>query len=152
MHGSVDWITVGSEISRAEPRYVPDGEEHWNNCLVYPAKKKVSLEDPFFTCYDYLQECLQRTGVCITIGYSCRDYDALTRVQSAMLNNEGLILVVVSPDANEIVRQLGFPLERMRPIASCFGIGEAAAPYLAALKNCLESDVPTSPLPPVATT
>jgi hypothetical protein len=144
LHGSADWITVASRIQRAEPRYVPDGEEHWNNCLVYPAKKKVSLEDPYFTCYDYLQQCLQNTRICLTIGYSFRDYDALTRVKSAMLNNDRLILVLISPNANELARELGFPGERVRSIALPFGHGETVAPYMNALKDCLETELSVS--------
>jgi hypothetical protein len=144
LHGSADWITIDSRIRRAEPRYVTDGEENWNNCLVYPAKKKVSLEDPYFTCYDYLLQCLERTNICVTIGYSFRDYDALTRVKSAMLNNEHLVLIVISPDASEVVNRLGFQPHRARPIDLPFGHGEASEPYLTALKNCFESVAPAS--------
>jgi hypothetical protein len=145
LHGSADWIMIGSRIRRAEPRYVTDGEEHWSNCLVYPAKKKVSLEDPYFTCYDYFLHCLEQTKVCVTIGYSFRDYDALTRVKSAMLNNERLILIVIAPDATEVVHRLGFSPERAKAIDLPFGRGGAGQHYLTALRNCLESVAPTGP-------
>lgn len=144
LHGSTNWITIGSRIRHAEPRYVADGEEHWNNCLIYPAKKKVSLEDPYFTSYDYLLRCLERTNVCVTVGYSFRDYDALTRLKSAMFNNERLVLIVVSPDATEVLHRLGLPPERVKAVDLPFGHGGAAQPYLTALKNCFESIVPAS--------
>ena len=97
------------------------------------------MEDPYFTSYDYFLRCLERTNICVTVGYSFRDYDALTRLKSAMFNNERLVLILVSPDATEVLDRLGLPPERVKAVDLPFGHGGAVQPYLTALKNCFES-------------
>jgi hypothetical protein len=142
LHGSTDWILIDSMIRRAEARYVTEGEEHWQNCLIYPARKKVALEDPYFTCYDYLARCFERAQTCLTIGYSFRDYDALMRLRAAMFQNEKLNLLLVSPTAKELVANLLLPTERISPIAAAFGLG-MVPDYLAHLARYFETMFPT---------
>jgi hypothetical protein len=138
LHGSADWILIDSMIRRAEARYVAEGDEHWNNCLIYPAKKKVALQDPYFTCYDYLTRCFEKTQTCLTIGYSFRDYDALMRLRAAIRQDEKLNLLLVSPNATEVVTQFSLPTERILPIDAPFGVPGMVPDYLAGVKGYFE--------------
>ena len=133
LHGSADWIVINSRIRRAEARHVVDGEEHWTNCLIYPARRKVALEDPHFTCYDYLTRCLEATRVCLTIGYSFRDYDALMRLHAAMAANDKLRLLLLSPKATDVLKGDEYLAGRWSPIDAPFGAptGIASGSYRA---------------------
>jgi hypothetical protein len=142
LHGSADWITINSRIRRAEARYVADGEEHWTNCLIYPARRKVALQDPYFTCYDYFARCLDTARVCLTIGYSFRDYDALMRLRAATLFNEKLRLLLVSPNAADVLREDGYLKGRVIPINAPFGLptsSDSNANYLSFVAEQLGS-------------
>jgi len=143
LHGSADWIQIDSTIRRAEARYVLDGDEHWRNCLIYPAKKKIALADPYYTCYDYLVRCFEKTQTCLTIGYSFRDYDALLRLRGAIFHNEKLNLLLVSPNATEVVAQLFLPPGRVFPIDALFGAPAMAPDYLAQVMGYFERILPS---------
>jgi hypothetical protein len=143
LHGSADWIQINSTIRRAEARYVAEGDEHWNNCLIYPAKRKVALQDPYFTSYDYLARCFEKTQTCLTIGYSFRDYDALMRLRGAMFQNEKLNLLLVSPNATEVAAQLLLSPGRVLAIDAAFEVPGMAPDYLAQLSAYFERILPS---------
>ncbi len=94
-------------------------QERYSNALIYPAMRKVGTRDPYFTAYDYFQRCCERAGLCVVVGYSFRDYNALTRLRNAVRLNPLLELYLISPNALEIA---GKELVGMkcRPIAMPF--------------------------------
>jgi len=106
LHGSASWVRrKGQVIKLPFPVYAGGGEDY-ENALIYPATRKVAIDDPFFTAYDYLQRTLDGCGCCIVIGYSFRDYDALTKLVSASIFNPRLRLLVVDPNAEALCRNL----------------------------------------------
>ena len=78
----------------------------YQNMMIYPATRKVAIEDPYFTAYDYLEKCLSSTQICLVIGYSFRDYDTLMRFKSAALANKELVIAILDPKANELKETL----------------------------------------------
>lgn len=105
LHGSVDWVRGGARIERGTPLF-SGIDDLYRNVLIYPATKKVAIEDPFFTCYTYLQECLSEAKYCLFAGYSFRDYDVITRIRAAVRQNAGLIIQVLDPAARKLVENL----------------------------------------------
>lgn len=120
LHGSADWIRMEDATVKSPPFFAPDGSGY-QNILIYPAKRKVAIDEPFFTAYDYYQRCLERARFCIVIGYSFRDYDALTKLMSAAGINPNLRLLVIDPQASghcKMLRSKGIPAD---PLAKRFG-------------------------------
>jgi hypothetical protein len=93
----------------------------YQNVLIYPATRKVAVDEPYFTAYDYYQKCCERAKLCLTIGYSFRDYDALTRLRGAMSGNAELRLAVLSPNAQMALKLLPFAPVRTVPLSFYFG-------------------------------
>jgi len=122
VHGSTSWTKTPRGIVRsAAPIYTVDDSSH-QNVLIYPARKKVAVEDPFFTAYDYFQRCMERCKLCVTIGYSFRDEDALTRLRSAASMNRDLKVLVLDPNSAEICSKKLIPLGvNAQPIGRSFG-------------------------------
>jgi hypothetical protein len=104
LHGSANWVKRGGRILRL-PFPIYEGEDY-ENVLIYPATRKVALDDPFFTGYDYFQRTMDACGCCIVIGYSFRDYDALTKLASASGFNPRLKVLVVDPQPENIRERL----------------------------------------------
>jgi hypothetical protein len=79
MHGSADWNRdkMSNEIRLGLPIYLEN--DRFENTVIYLATRKVAFQEPYSTAYDYFQRCCEKAFLCITIGYSFRDYDALTR-------------------------------------------------------------------------
>ena len=101
LHGSADWILAeDGTIQLGSPVYMK--QERYSNALIYPAMRKVGTRDPYFTAYDYFQRCCERAGLCVVVGYSFRDYNALTRLRNAVRLNPLLELYLISPNALEI--------------------------------------------------
>lgn len=133
IHGSTNWTKAGRRIVKSPAQvYVEDDSAH-ENVLIYPAKKKVAIEEPFFTGYDYFQKCMEKCLFCIVIGYSFRDYDALTKLMSAARDNEKLKLVFLDPKARGICEQLHARGVRAAGIPTSFTAGKGIADYLARL-------------------
>ena len=105
LHGSVDWIRKGTRIERGTPLF-SGTDALYKNVVIYPATKKVAIEDPFFTCYTYLQECLSKAKYCLFAGYSFRDYDVITRIRSATRHNPGLRIQILDPTAKSLAERL----------------------------------------------
>jgi SIR2-like domain len=106
LHGSTDWIRSGKRIVRNTGPVFAQGDGAHSNVLIYPATKKVAYEQPYVTCYSYLEDCLSKARRCLVIGYSFRDYDTITRFQSSARKNPQLEIEVVTPDASALVRRL----------------------------------------------
>jgi hypothetical protein len=93
----------------------------YSNMLIYPATRKIATEDPFYTGYEYFERCCERAKLCIAIGYSFRDYDALTRLRGAMSVNENLRLLLVGPSAEKVLARIPIPKDRKIPWPRKFG-------------------------------
>jgi hypothetical protein len=135
LHGSADWVTEkgSGEISITPP--VLHTDTRYENTVIYPATRKVAIEEPYSTAYDYFQRCSEHAKVCVTIGYSFRDYDMLTRFRSAARLNPDLKVLLISPRASELKLKLG---ERV----NCECVDQpfdAAKGYEAALTSVLPS-------------
>jgi hypothetical protein len=123
LHGSANWFRHKGRIVKSRPIYDPSDPEY-RNLMIYPATRKVAIEDPFFTAYDYLEQCLDKAQGCLVIGYSFRDYDALMRLKSARLSNKHLRVVVLDPHADDICTTLGANGITAHPIPYIFGPDE----------------------------
>jgi len=91
------------------------------NVLIYPAKTKVAIDDPYFTCYYYLQECLSNARIAIFIGYSFSDYDVLTKIKGSFISNPELKIIILDPNANSIIREYFGENKSIIPITLPFG-------------------------------
>jgi hypothetical protein len=140
IHGSTNWTKAGKRITKSStPIFVEDDSAH-ENVLIYPATRKVAIEDPFFTGYDYFQKCTEHCSLCIVIGYSFRDYDSLTKFMSASRSNEQLKLLIIDPRAKEICSSLKERGIRAEPLASSLSLGpesEETKAYLLLLKSAV---------------
>jgi len=105
LHGSANWHRDHGRVIKGLPTY-DVGDPDYQNVMIYPATRKVATEDPFFTAYDYLEQCLDKADSCLVIGYSFRDYDTLMRFKSAKLSNKHLRIAVLDPAAETICRYL----------------------------------------------
>jgi hypothetical protein len=101
LHGSADWFKAQNQIVRSQPTFNA-AERGYENLMIYPARRKVAIDEPYFTAYDYLEKCLTSARMCLVIGYSFRDYDTLMRFKAASLSNPDLRITVFDPNATEI--------------------------------------------------
>jgi hypothetical protein len=122
LHGSANWHRDGGRIIKGLPTY-DAGDPDFQNVMIYPATRKVAIEDPFFTAYDYLEQCLDRAERCLVIGYSFRDYDTLMRFKSAKLSNKSLDIEVLDPAANDLCEHLRSHGISAHPFPHEFGTG-----------------------------
>jgi hypothetical protein len=131
LHGSVTWYEERGVIKFLGASLHLNGKGSIKNAIIYPAKNKIALGDPFFTAYDYFQRCLDRASVAIFIGYSFRDYDTVTKIKSAFKYNPKLKVLVLSLHASEIV-DATFPIFRdsIETIRFKFGTPLHQASYL----------------------
>jgi len=104
LHGSTNWHKEGTRIIKGPSTY-DVGDPDYQNVMIFPATRKVAIDEPFFTAYDYLEQCLDKAESCLVIGYSFRDYDTLMRFKSAKLSNKRLKIVVLDPSADTICDQ-----------------------------------------------
>jgi hypothetical protein len=128
LHGSANWHLEQGRIVKGPPTYDAD-DPNYQNVMIYPATRKVAIEDPFFTAYDYLEQCLDKADSCLVIGYSFRDYDTLMRFKSAKLSNRNLRIAVLDPNAEGICRYLEQHGILAYPIGYALG-GDQEAEYL----------------------
>jgi hypothetical protein len=138
LHGSVDWVRVkaSQKIRRGQAMFDVMDSDAYENILIYPATRKIATDDPFYTGYEYFERCCERATVCVAIGYSFRDYDALTRLRGAVSANDDLILILVDPRAEEVLKTIPIPEERKVPLNVRFG---GLPEQLAMLSELLES-------------
>ncbi len=123
LHGSVDWLSVKSSqrIRRGQAMFDVLDSDAYGNVLIYPATRKIATDDPFYTGYEYFERCCERAKVCIAIGYSFRDYDALTRLRGAASLNDDLQLVIVDPNADKVLPEVWVSGKRRVPLSVKFG-------------------------------
>jgi hypothetical protein len=127
LHGSANWHRDQGRIVKGLPTY-DVGDPNYQNVMIYPATRKVATEDPFFTAYDYLEQCLDKADSCLVIGYSFRDYDTLMRFKSAKLSNRRLKIAVLDPAATSICEFLDGQGFTAFPIP--FALGNQEPEYL----------------------
>jgi hypothetical protein len=84
--------------------------------------RKIALEEPYYTGYDYFRHSCQNAKCLLVIGYSFRDYDALSILRSACSANPNLKIIVVSPHANDVVAPTPWLAERCVCIEYPFGM------------------------------
>ncbi len=107
LHGSTNWIRgTDGRLVRAVSIHAPETEHGYQNAMIYPATRKVAIEEPYFTCYDYLGKCLSRAEFCLVVGYSFCDYDVLTRFRAATISNEKLRIAILDPNAQSICSEI----------------------------------------------
>jgi len=121
LHGSARWYDLDSRPVQLPFIHFASSETPYQNLLIYPAKNKVALKDPFFTAYDYLQRVLDECRLLICIGYSFRDYDALSKLKSCSLFNQNLSVLVIDPDAEKLSKQLQEDGVRAIPLKAKLG-------------------------------
>jgi SIR2-like domain len=142
LHGSADWIKMRGACVKAPP-FFADDKSGYENILIYPARRKVAIAEPFFTAYDYFQRIMEKTRLCIVIGYSFRDYDALTKLMSAATANPHLRLAVIDPQAPSRCKTLKSHGIQGEPITKQFGNPADAPAILDSLRTIASK---TSPL------
>jgi hypothetical protein len=123
LHGSVTWYEERGMVKYLGASLHLNGKGSIKNTIIYPAKNKIALGDPFFTAYDYFQRCLDRASIALFIGYSFRDYDTVTKIKSALKHNPNLRILVLSVHASKVVDAI-FPIfrDRIEAIPFKFGI------------------------------
>lgn len=99
----------------------------YENVLIYPATRKIATADPYYSAYEYYQRCCERASVCLAIGYSFRDYDALTRLRGAASANEGLKVALIAPSAKATLTNVNMEPDRKKPFDFCFGDNQSLA-------------------------
>ncbi len=141
MHGSVDWVLAKKRgiIIRTPPFHQMIDSASYKNILIYPATRKVAIYDPYFTAYDYYGRCSEHARLLLTIGYSFRDYDALTRLKSAALFNSKLGLALLAPDSDAIISGLPFLSEKFAALPFAFG-GPKLSEYLQFVSSLIEEN------------
>lgn len=135
MHGSVDWIHNKNRgaIVRSQPFHQMIDSGTYKNIMIYPATNKVANDDPYYTAYDYYGRCCERSQLCVVIGYSFRDYDALSKLRSAASYNPVLKLLVIDPQAEALCAN------------TLQSNGIAAEPVVARFGSQLEESIPHVP-------
>ena len=123
LHGSANWHLEQNRVIKGPPTYDVDDPDY-RNVMIYPATRKVAIEDPFFTAYDYLEQCLDKADSCLVVGYSFRDYDTLMRFKSAKLSNRHLKIAVLDPAADNICKNLEAHGISAYPIPYALGGGQ----------------------------
>jgi len=121
LHGSTTWIRLGRRILNSPPMYAGD-DKMCENIMIFPATRKIAIEDPFFTAYDYLEKCLGAAELCLSIGYSFRDYDTLMRFKAAKISNPVLKVCVLDPSAERLRDTLGIHGIDATPLPFMFGV------------------------------
>ena len=108
LHGSVNWMRIASsgKIVQALPMYDIIDSDEYQNVIIYPAGSKLATTDPYLTGYNYFAKCCEHAKLIIAVGYSFRDYDALTNLLRARKANESLRLLLLSPDSYDILESI----------------------------------------------
>lgn len=126
IHGSVDWVHSKAidKITRGPAMFDALDSDAYSNVLIYPATNKITTVDPYYSGYEYLHRCSEKALKLLAIGYSFRDYEATTRLRSAVALNDQLHLVLVSPNADKAVPGIPIPTQQKSSINGSFGEAE----------------------------
>lgn len=130
LHGSTDWVKRGGRIVKSVPMFGGEDVLH-QNVLIFPATRKIAIEDPYFTSYDYLGRCLESAKFCLVVGYSFRDYDTLARFKAARIENPKLTISILDPNANGVTALLAKYGIQSTPHPYAVGVQESE--YISAL-------------------
>jgi len=108
LHGSVNWMRMvsGGAIVQSLPMYDLIDSDEFQNTIIYPAGNKTATSEPYLTAYHYFSRCCENAKIVVAIGYSFRDYDVLISLLKARQVNEKLQLLLLSPDAYNILRTI----------------------------------------------
>jgi len=128
LHGSINWRRIEDGIIKATdviPPPIYHDPEQPEHILIYPARRKVASEDPFFSCYNALQRTLDEANLCVFIGYSFRDYDCLNRIQSSLLHNKNLRILICDLRATDLKDEFFGINDRVLCFEGAFGMDDA---------------------------
>jgi hypothetical protein len=139
LHGSTSWFNNGENFIKSDAAVYAGDDSSFENILIYPARRKIASDDPFFTAYDYFQRTLENCKLCIVIGYSFRDYDALSRLRSAASYNPNLRLLVLDPGASVLTERLTAQGVNAGPLGQSFGDKEGEQVYLRAIRDLVST-------------
>jgi len=134
LHGSTNWLRRGDRIVRG-PEVYTAYDPLVSNVLIYPAERKVTVGDPFFTGYHYLQQILANAECLVSVGYSFRDMDALTRVKSAVRSNPKFRIAVITPDAKPLAERLSKSGIRAEPFTQPYYPPHSNESFIQTLRN-----------------
>lgn len=138
LHGSICWYESNNQIRYFDIPIHQVGNGRAKNVLIYPAKTKIALTDPYFTAYDYFQRCLDNAEFGIFIGYSFRDYDTVTKIKSSLNLNEKLRLIILDPWAEQLITTIFRDFEkRFIGVNYYFGRKGQIGKYLDEIKDIL---------------
>lgn len=143
VHGSVNWMRLMAtgKVVQSLPMYDVADSDEYQNTVIYPTGNKVATSEPYLTAYHYFERCCERAKLMIAIGYSFRDYDALTSLLKAKQVNDDLVLILLSPqsyDVLESIRRLSDEaLVWTRPMFGRFGDSGSEGEYLAEIDRYL---------------
>lgn len=136
LHGSANWTKSRKGIVKSVATiFVKDDSVH-QNVLIYPATRKVAIEDPYFTAYDYFRRTVLGCHCCVVIGYSFHDYDMLTGLKSASAANPKLRTLVIDPMADKIAKELERNGIKAEPVQTIFGDERFLAAYVSPIATC----------------
>lgn len=137
LHGSTTWVRQGRRILKSAATYTGD-DKMCENIMIFPATRKVAIEDPYFTAYDYLEKCLRAAQLCLVIGYSFRDYDTLMRFKAAKTSNPNLQVCILDPQADELRSNLLEHQVDARPLRFMYGF--QTKEYMEAIRKLVGKD------------
>lgn len=109
----------------------------YQNTVIYPAGNKVTTSEPYLTAYNYFSRCCEHAKIVLAVGYSFRDYDALTSLLKARQVNDNLTLLLLSPEAYSVLKAIpdDDTLGWTRPIFGRFGDHASESKYLSEIEG-----------------
>jgi hypothetical protein len=138
LHGSANWHQQNGKITKG-PSVSDPTDPECASVMIYPATRKIAIEEPYFTAYDYLEKCLVSAQLCLVVGYSFRDYDTLMRFKAASLRNRRLKIAVFDPDAVNLCARLKEHGISTAQIPCAFGVDkEEEITAITAIKRLVE--------------
>lgn len=112
LHGSLDWVEDQAYgiCSTEFPRHTSaeDFEENMPPLLIFGTDTKLTGKDPFLTLLYSFASKLNECEVLIVVGYSFGDDYLNEIIEQRLRTNTALHLIVVSPNAAEMVTTIGF--------------------------------------------
>lgn len=134
LHGSIFWYKKpgGKIVFNREPT-IESAEIQ--DVVLYPMQTKTIVEDPYLSCYNYLEECLRKAKLMVVIGYSFGDKYINQVIQKCMFANPTLQMLVFNRGykdrkREEQFRRLGFDPGRTKVSTSEFAAGESGRALL----------------------
>jgi len=139
LHGSVNWIREMStgRIVQSLPMYDLVDSDAYQNTIIYPTSNKGANLEPYLTGYHYFSKCCEKAKLIIAIGYSFHDYDTLAGLLKGWHVNEDLRLVLLAPDAYDVLEAIHAEFGSTKPIYGYFGDAQSEPKYLSELDGFL---------------